>query len=94
MNALASGGGALEQLQQALADEQHALIEYDAAALMAATECKLQALQWLEAHPPVEHAHYLRELAQRNNANGLLLARRRREIDWALRYLGRSENTA
>ena len=33
----------------------------------------------------------LQELAERNRANGVLLARRRREVNWALRQLGRSE---
>jgi len=94
MKAPALGGSALEQLQQALADERQALIAHDAQALIIATECKLDALQKLEAHPPIEQARYLRELADRNHANGLLLARRRREIDWALRYLGRSDSNA
>ncbi|MCW0447160.1 hypothetical protein NB696_004032 [Xanthomonas sacchari] len=32
----------------------------------------------------------LRELADANRANGALLSRRRREVNWALRHLGRS----
>jgi len=94
IKAPASGDSALGQLEQALADEHHALLHYDIAALITATEHKLHALQTLERNPPIEQGHYLRELAGRNRANGLLLTRRRREMDWALRYLGRSEHAA
>jgi len=84
----------LQQLQQALEDERQALIAHDAQALLTATEQKLQALQILEAQPPIGQADFLQQLADRNRANGQLLARRRREIDWALRHLGRSEGMA
>ena len=82
----------LQQLSDALDGERQALVEHDLQALVAATSLKLEALRILEARPPLEHAERLRELAERNHANGVLLARRRREVNWALRQLGRSEN--
>lgn len=81
----------LQQLSDALDGERQALVEHDVQALVAATSLKLEALRILEARPPLEHAERLRELAERNRANGALLARRRREVGWALRQLGRSE---
>ena len=48
----------------------------------------------LEAQPPLEQAERLRELAERNRANGALLSRRRREVSWTLRQLGRSESAS
>ena len=45
-----------------------------------------------EASAPVPEAR-LRELSEANQANGALLARRRREVNWALRHLGRSESS-
>jgi len=94
MKALLSSDEALAHLDQALMDEYQALLNHDVGELIAATEHKLLALQRLEVNPPIKQAHYFRELAQRNRTNGVLLTRRRREIDWALRYLGRSESTA
>jgi len=94
MKALVASDSALEQLDQALNDERQALLNHDVLALITATEHKLHALQRLEGHPPMEQASYMRELAERNRANGLLLIRRRHEMDWALRYLGRNENAA
>ena len=32
-------------------------------------------------------------LGKMNHANGILLARRRREVNWALRHLGRTESS-
>ncbi len=82
----------LQSLSDALDSEQRALIEHDVAALIAATGRKLDALRALEQQPPMDDVARLRVLAERNQANGALLARRRREVNWALRQLGRSEN--
>lgn len=87
-----SMGDPLERLSDALDGEQRALIEHDVAALVAATGKKLEALRELERQPPLHNADRLKELAERNHANGVLLARRRREVNWALRQLGRSES--
>ena len=35
----------------------------------------------------------LQALREKNHANGVLLSRRRREVGWALRHLGRVEST-
>ncbi|MGE8280482.1 MAG: flagellar protein FlgN [Stenotrophomonas sp.] len=86
-----SMGDPLERLSDALDGEQRALVEHDVAALVAATGKKLEALRELERHPPLHNGERLKELAERNHANGVLLARRRREVNWALRQLGRSE---
>ncbi|WP_269791858.1 flagellar protein FlgN [Stenotrophomonas sp. Iso1] len=82
----------LQRLSDALDGEQQALVEHDVAALVAATGKKLDALRELERHPPLHEAARLKELADRNHANGVLLSRRRREVNWALRQLGRSED--
>lgn len=87
-------GNPLQQLSDALDGERQALVDHDVPALIAATGRKLEALRILEAQPPVEHAAKLQELAERNRANGALLARRRREVNWALRQLGRSETAS
>ncbi|MCD9087129.1 flagellar protein FlgN [Stenotrophomonas sp. SY1] len=87
-----SMGDPLQRLSEALDREQKALVEHDVAALVAATGTKLDALRELERQPPLEQAERLKELADRNQANGALLARRRREVNWALRQLGRSED--
>lgn len=82
----------LQRLSDALDDERQALIAHDVHALIRATGEKLEALRVLEVSPPLEHVSRLQELAERNVANGVLLARRRREVNWALRQLGRSES--
>ncbi|WP_024890318.1 flagella protein [Luteimonas huabeiensis] len=86
----------LERLAGALADEREALLGRDAEALMRSTQAKLAALRELEGRAADgdggDLAGPLAELAERNRANGALLARRRREINWALRHLGRSES--
>lgn len=83
---------AIEALADALDAERSALVTNDAEALMRANSAKIAALNVLEnaAPPPESHAR-LRELMERNRANGALLARRQREVRWALRHLGRSE---
>lgn len=60
--------------------------------LMRHTQDKLSALRALEAAMPQGEEERLRELAEANRANGALLARRRREVNWALRHLGRTES--
>lgn len=84
----------LEALERALAAERRALLEHDADALLSSTAAKLAALRQAESLPtqPAD-AERLRELRDFNQANGILLARRRREVSWALRHLGRVEST-
>lgn len=82
----------LERLALALSDEREALIGHDVEALMRSTRDKIVALRELEAVPSGELSGPLAELAELNRANGALLARRRREVNWALRHLGRVES--
>jgi len=42
----------------------------------------------------VGEGEQLQELAERNRANGVLLSRRRREVNWALRQMGRTEESS
>ncbi|MBK0055764.1 flagellar protein FlgN [Stenotrophomonas sp. S39] len=81
----------LQRLAQALDVEHQALVEHDVHALIRATGAKLEALRALDTTPPLGEAEQLQALAERNRANGVLLSRRRREVDWALRQLGRTE---
>lgn len=84
----------LEALELALNAERRALLEHDADALLSSTAAKLAALREAESLAPdggnAERLHALRDF---NQANGILLARRRREVSWALRHLGRVEST-
>lgn len=84
----------LQQLSDALAGERQALLDHNVEALMQATSAKLGTLRALESNMSGDEAAgtWLRELAEVNRANGALLARRRREVNWALRHLGRSES--
>jgi flagellar biosynthesis/type III secretory pathway chaperone len=83
---------AIDALANALDDERQALASNDAEALLDANRAKISALQVLEGNPPPPESHErLRELMDRNRANGMVLARRQREVRWALRHLGRSE---
>ena len=84
----------LQRLAQALDVERQALVEHDVHALIRATGAKLEALRALEGAPPVGEGEQLQELAERNRANGVLLSRRRREVNWALRQLGRTEDAS
>lgn len=88
----------LQRLAAALDEERRAIVEHDVEALVQSTQEKLGALRALES--AAEGAAFdagfgsrLAELAERNRANGILLSRRRREVNWALRHLGRSEST-
>ena len=86
---------ALAALDQALDRERSALITSDAEALMEANQAKLGALRQLEVlHPEPQWHAQIRRLMERNQANGVLLARRQREVRWALRHLGRSDSQA
>ncbi|WP_282296643.1 flagellar protein FlgN [Stenotrophomonas sp. PS02289] len=84
----------LQRLSDALDVERQALVDHDVQALIRATSAKLDALRVLEGTPPQGQAARLQELAERNRANGVLLSRRRREVNWALRQLGRSEESS
>jgi hypothetical protein len=84
----------LDVLQAALEAERAALLGHDVQALVGATERKLTALRALEtAAPPLDAFERIAALAELNKANGALLAKRRREVTWALRHLGRIEQT-
>lgn len=91
---MSDGAGWLDALAAALQAERDALVARDAAALIEANRAKLEALVALEADPPVEQRARVAELAEFNRANGALLARRQREVRWALRHLGRVEAEA
>jgi len=82
----------LQQLSDALDAERDALIGHDVQALIRATSAKLEALRTLDGAPPYGQFDQLQVLAERNRANGVLLSRRRREVNWTLRQLGRSED--
>lgn len=86
----------LDKLAGALAEERRAILEHDIEALLRSTQDKVATLRDLEAQAPSMGAAFdvrLRELSEANQANGALLARRRREVNWALRHLGRSESS-
>ncbi|WP_309685397.1 flagellar protein FlgN [Stenotrophomonas sp. SORGH_AS_0321] len=82
----------MQRLSEALDAERQALVAHDVYALIRATGAKLDALRALDKALPVGQSSELQELAERNRANGVLLSRRRREVNWALRQLGRSED--
>lgn len=86
----------LDKLSTALLEERRAILEHDVEALMRSTQDKLATLRQLEARAPTADASFdtrLRALSEANQANGALLSRRRREVNWALRHLGRSESS-
>lgn len=88
----APAGDALDALELALNEERRALLENDAEALMRSTQAKIVALRTAETTPRASDADRLTALAELNRANGILLSRRRREVSWALRHLGRVES--
>jgi hypothetical protein len=92
MDALVASDDALDRLAAALADERRALLDHDIELLVRSTHDKLAALRRLEADLPNGRAERLSELSEVNRSNGALLARRRREVNWALRHLGRAES--
>lgn len=82
----------LDALECALQAERAALLANDIQALLRANHDKLAALAALEADPPPPSLHpRVVALSHLNRANGALLARRRRAVDWALQHLGRTE---
>ena len=84
----------LEALEAALNAERSALLEHDVDALLRSTAAKLAALRRAESMPQealaLDRVAALRTLNQDNN---VLLLRRRREVTWALRHLGRVDAT-
>jgi len=86
----------LDRLAAALGEERRAILDHDVEALIRSTQEKLESLRSIEnLVPPAAPADFesrLSALAEANHANGALLARRRREVNWALRHLGRSES--
>lgn len=88
-----SAADALAELEQALAAERRALLDHDVEALLQSTQGKLVAVRALQALPAgAVTAERVRALSELNQANHVLLARRRREVGWALRHLGRVES--
>lgn len=84
----------LDTLEGALQAERRALLEHDVDALLASTQAKLVALKRVEQHAlDAAAAARVTALSELNRANSVLLARRRREVTWALRHLGRTEAT-
>lgn len=87
----------LDRLEAALIAERDALRGHDTEALTRTTEAKIAALRAVEsqgtglARPGAER---LRHLAQMNRENGILLARRRRAVTFALRQLGHSDTSS
>ncbi|HEY4583607.1 MAG TPA: flagellar protein FlgN [Lysobacter sp.] len=91
----AQAGEALDALERALQEERQALLENDADALLRSTQAKLAALRRAESlQPGHAEAGRVMALSELNRANGILLSRRRREVSWALRHLGRVETAA
>ena len=84
---------ALDSLERALQAERRALLEHDVDALLDSTQAKLSALRQVESQPLRGDAPArVSALSEFNRANSVLLARRRREVTWALRHLGRIES--
>jgi hypothetical protein len=87
--------GLLDTFAAALDAERAALLSRDAESLRAAcaakTDCLRQLAQVDSTHfVPGPHAERLRALADLNRANGELIARRRRDVEWTLSRLGRT----
>jgi len=81
----------LDRLAAALADERQALLERNVQHLLESSEVKRAALQALEAAPPAAADERLRELAEANRMNGILLARRQHEVGVMLNALERHD---
>lgn len=87
--------GLLDAFAAALDAERQALLARDADALRTAcaakTDCLRRLAQVDASHfAPGPHAERLRALADLNRANGELIARRRRDVEWTLSRLGRA----
>lgn len=90
--------GLLDAFGVALESERQALLQRDAEALRAACAAKNDCLRRLAGVASTHfvagpHAERLRALADLNRANGELIARRRRDVEWMLAHLGRSTRT-
>lgn len=90
--------GLLDAFGAALESERHALLQRDAEALKAACAAKNDCLRLLARVDTANfvagpHADRLRALADLNRANGELIARRRRDVEWTLTRLGRAVRT-
>lgn len=94
MSAVLQPANALDSLEQALQAERRALLDNDVDALLNSTQAKLVALRRVESQPLSGEANSrVSALSELNRANSVLLARRRREVSWALRHLGRTESS-
>jgi flagellar biosynthesis/type III secretory pathway chaperone len=83
----------LDALEQALRAERQALLDHDVDALLDSTQAKLVALRQVEARPLSDDVSgRVIALSELNRDNSVLLARRRREVTWALRHLGRLDS--
>jgi len=83
---------ALTELESALQAERRALLDHDVEALLRSTQAKLAAVRVLQNLPSgAAEAGRVSALNELNQANHILLTRRRREVGWALRHLGRVE---
>ncbi|MGY0558854.1 flagellar protein FlgN [Lysobacter sp. A286] len=83
----------LDALEQALQAERQALLTHDVDALLGSTQAKLVALREVEKRPlSDDFSGRVIALSELNRANNVLLTRRRREVTWALRHLGRMES--
>jgi hypothetical protein len=82
----------LDALEQALHEERRALLAHDVDALLRSTQAKLDAVRAAQSlTTDAATADRVAALSGMNRANGVLLARRRREVGWSLRHLGRTE---
>src|SRR5690606_42004795 len=88
----AANDAARARLAAALAHERRALLDHAVALLRGSSGGKPAALREREVAVPQGQGERLAELAEANRRNGALLARRRREVNWALRHLGRAES--
>lgn len=89
---MSTGGHPLDALQAALEQERQALLQQDVEHLLESTRAKLAALNEIESSGFRDTTHdRVRALSEFNRANGALLMRRRREVNWALRHLGMTE---
>ncbi|WP_374249564.1 flagellar protein FlgN [Thermomonas sp.] len=84
----------LDALESALQAERRALLEHDVDALLRSTQAKLDALTAAERVAGPDDMARVEELHEMNRANAVLLARRRREVAWTLRHLGRTDSGA